>query len=278
MKKFYLIGLLAVLICFCSCNSDFKKGYHTGALSNIKEINDYESLKSIGVGVVSSGSRAPSTNSIITNKPTGTFKLVGIDKDGVCKILSFLDEDGTMVSQDNYCLLNFRDFYSYVFFQFAPPEYLQYLGASEFEECGNFLESNHTLYEHDLLNMQYKWSAINGYLTSHPEMKNEFVVYVLDKKTGKIYELIDTDGDLAVPCFYLMYQWEDPYPRYYCTKNYAGFVSATVTLDDNRNQIITNYRMSVAGETLVLEKLHHRICNRIGIFIEVIIEVTVVFF
>lgn len=247
MRRFIPLILLFFLVFLSSCNSELENGSKIGALGHIKGIQNYENLKGIGAGVVSGESRAADS--------TGAIKMVGINNDGTYSIVSFINEDGTVVSQDDYCLMNFRDFYSYVFFQFAPPDYLQWLNTSELEECGYFLNERYSPFEHDILSMQYRWSAVNYYLSEHKDKKYEFVVYVLDKDTGKIYELIDNDGDLAVPCFYLMYNNENHYPLYYSTKNYAGFVSATTTLDDERTLIITNYRMSVEDDTLVLEKL-----------------------
>lgn len=246
MKRIIIAFITVILaICICSCNQDPKNDSVKG---HIVGVSGYENLKSIGVGVVSENSRAVDS--------TDAIKLIGMGEDGAYKVVTFLDENGESVTQD-YQLLNFRDFYSYILFQFAPPEYCDWVWETDFEKgCGNF-DENYDLYYHDYCSMRYQWSAINNFLAEHKGMRNEFMVYVLDKDTGKIYELADENGDMIYPSFY----WNpDPADMgaglYYSTNNYAGFVAYYVDLDsDQRTVTKTNYRMSIVDQKLKLEKL-----------------------
>ena len=251
MKKLTIIVFSIFLLLFiCSCSSEVSHSEKAGRMSNLKGIQDFSTLKSIGAGIISSGgSRAVSS--------ADSLKLVGIDESGAYKVVSFYDENGETITQ-SYSLINFRDFYSYVLFQFAPPEFFSWMSSGEIDwskGCGNF-DENSELYYHDYFSMRYKWSAINNYLAGNTSMRNEFMVYVLDKNTGKIYELVDSEGNMIYPSFY----W-DPSPDsmgaglYFSTKNYAGFVDYNVALDENRTTTKTNYRMSIQDGNIKLEKL-----------------------
>lgn len=254
MRKLVFAFVLFSLLFVCSCKQEPDEITVMSGSSNLNiiGIQDYGTLKSIGVGIVSEdGSRAASSQD--------SLKLVGVDESGDFKVIKFLDDNGRIISQEGTGLINFRDFYSYILFQFAPPEYFEWLQPGEIDwskGCGDF-DENYELYYHDMFSMRYQYSAINNYLSRYPNMRNRFVVYLLDKKTGKIYELLDDNSDIIYPTFCKSYGEES---SWFVTDNYAGFEDYKVSPDEvspdgKRTVTITNYRMSIEEEELKLEKL-----------------------
>lgn len=226
-KAVHILATIIVCILIVGCDQSIKTdsvppyGGLVGDkhFNNISGIVGFSELKGIGVGITkntNSSARALEDDPL---QYTQT-KLVGLDESGVYKAIVFYDEYGNEISQEDYLLINYLTYSRYTFFQFAPPQFAEWIGKENVgTTCGTF-DSSATANGpiNDYFSMAYHWSAVNNFIGRNPQMQSEFAVYVLDNETGKIYCLLDENGEIIYPGF-------SAHPSIYTGGNTISFIS-----------------------------------------------------
>lgn len=128
--------------------------------------------------------------------------LKGILPSGEEEEVIFQESNGTEITQGEYGLINYFDCGDMIFFQFAPSAFInEYSRSLDYAGQPGKFDGSPSVngFTNDNYSIAYYWSAVNGYIIRHPKDAKDFISYVMDKGNGRIYKIVNENGENLYP-------------------------------------------------------------------------------
>lgn len=166
-------------------------------LSSISKVKNHSKYSSYTPSVVM-------LDEVIDQNDSAHFRIAlkGILSSGEEEEVIFQESNGTEITQGEYGLINYFDCGDMIFFQFAPSAFTnEYIMSLDYAgQPGKFDGSpsaNGPV--NDMYSIAYYWSIVNGYIIRHPKDAKDFISYVMDKETGRIFKIVNENGENLYP-------------------------------------------------------------------------------
>lgn len=161
-------------------------------LIGITGVKDYNKYSSISVSLIENNE----------NNSYNRVSLRGILPTDDEEDIVFIDHNGQEITQGDYGVINYFDCGDMIFFQYAPTAYTHTYGFSNIKggPTGKFDGSpSATGPINDMYSIAYYWSAVNNYIIRHPKDAKDFISYVMDKENGRIFKIVNENGENLYP-------------------------------------------------------------------------------